>query len=1482
MNNEGGKPRLLIVSYGWKESGGGTRLPRSIACAFAKRGFQVAQFYASLKTDHNFPPYSIEEHLEDGVQLLGLFNRPALFTDPDNPEREIHDQAVLEKFIMVLDRVKPGLVHYHNFHGLTLALAKETWLRRIPSCYSPHNYYMIDPELYLLKNGLELWDSVDLIRNSEAVARNPHLLEWYHRRIETTLKLMNEWVDITLVSSRRQQELLVQHGADSSRFALVHQASQSSDELWSNESFAKFPHLSSTSVLRIGVIGGLMPIKGVHILVAAAQSFEAGEVEIEIYGAPVPGYQELLQSLDHKGLIRFHGDYTTDQLPAIASRLDVAVVSSVVEDCAPLAVLELHAMRLPVIGARIGGIPDFISEGTDGLLYDPYDIKGLAEIINACRKTPSLLNYLRSNIFSPSLTFSRYLDHLEKVYATLTSGKAFRAADFDLPIEPRKAVIPALSPSIHWQGGLFVHHSLALVNRELCLQLLEKGYTVSFESIVPDQFEPGDDPRLNRLASIRNLPIKQPDVTIRHFWPPDFSRPVSGKLVVIQPWEYGSIPAAWVGQINRNVDQLWVPSHFVRNCYLKGGVEAARVQVVPNGVAVERFNPQAAPLVLSTSKGFRFLFVGGTIHRKGIDLLLAAYAAAFTATDDVCLVIKEMGSTGIYQGQTAQEMIAAFQQVALHPELLYLQDDISDAQMPSLYRACHCLVHPYRGEGFGLPIAEAMACGLAPIVTGYGAALDFCPPEIAWLIPAVEQPLPEKRISNLETVDYPWLAEPDLDTLTGLLQHAYGNQKEVVNRGRAAAEHIRERFSWQQAAAVADRLLQNLVAPHDALSGNPLKPVVSEIELIVQHQHRTCARARVRAGRGEVEQAVQLLLAEGIRLDSTAAEPYCALTEILLTAGRYQDALEVIVEMPPTVDPAYRCELEVIAACALGEDERALQLAVKVAARPRVQVALGTLAARRGELADAEQCFRQALTQDPDCASSSLSLGMLLWGQGRHQQAWQAVQQAVSADPLQEAGVALLSDMAHRLDRLPEAAALLGQVVEQFPLYRMPARSHAVLLAESGQQTEALAAVEAFLALFGMDDDLLELGLALRQQQGPRLVTVAQRKPTVSLCMIVRNEELFLAQCLQSVKAVVDELVLLDTGSTDRTVAIATLFGARVGRFDWTGSFSEARNAVLKQAKGDWILVMDADERISPQDHQALLATLQQSAGTDAWSVLIRTYSNRVQVQGWTANDGSYPAEEQADGWYPASRVRLFPNHPGIRYEGTVHELLEPSLRRLGFTIRTAPFVAHHYAEVAGLPENLRAKQLRYYELGRQKLVEQPENLSALFELAVQAGELELYDDALLLWDRLLALCPGQLDALFNKGHVLMALRRYQEALQVSCRVLEAAPDNREALFNYGTCELYLGDVEKACTLVSAQLGKDRSYPLLLALQVVLGLATGRIAEACCCYAELLTKQYDIQGYLESRLAVLQELGRHELVQAVRTAAQTARIALQP
>src|SRR6185369_11722543 len=109
------------------------------------------------------------------------------------------------------------------------------------------------------------------------------------------------------------------------------------------------------------------------------------------------------------------------------------------------------------------------------------------------------------------------------------------------------------------------------------------------------------------------------------------------------------------------------------------------------------------PLSLPTKKKFKFLFVGGTIMRKGPDILLEAFQQAFTAADDVCLVIKDFGGDSFYRGQTAQEAIRRIQKKPGAPEIVYLTQELSAEEMPSLYAACDCLVLPYRGEGFGMP-----------------------------------------------------------------------------------------------------------------------------------------------------------------------------------------------------------------------------------------------------------------------------------------------------------------------------------------------------------------------------------------------------------------------------------------------------------------------------------------------------------------------------------------------------------------------------------------------------------------------------------------------------------------------------------------------------------------------------------------------------------------------------------------------------------
>ena len=132
------------------------------------------------------------------------------------------------------------------------------------------------------------------------------------------------------------------------------------------------------------------------------------------------------------------------------------------------------------------------------------------------------------------------------------------------------------------------------------------------------------------------------------------------------------------------VDEVWAYSRSVRDCYLEAGVPPERVHVVPLGVDPELFRPGLEPLPLPPGPGIRFLFVGGTIFRKGIDLLLTAFARAFQPTDDVGLVIKDMGSQSFYRGQTAEASVAGLREQGYPVE--YIDRDLSEARCQALRR----------------------------------------------------------------------------------------------------------------------------------------------------------------------------------------------------------------------------------------------------------------------------------------------------------------------------------------------------------------------------------------------------------------------------------------------------------------------------------------------------------------------------------------------------------------------------------------------------------------------------------------------------------------------------------------------------------------------------------------------------------------------------------------------------------------------------
>jgi glycosyltransferase involved in cell wall biosynthesis len=184
----------------------------------------------------------------------------------------------------------------------------------------------------------------------------------------------------------------------------------------------------------------------------------------------------------------------------------------------------------------------------------------------------------------------------------------------------------------------------------------------------------------------------------------------------------------------------------------------------------------------------------------------------------------------------------------------------------------------------------------------------------------------------------------------------------------------------------------------------------------------------------------------------------------------------------------------------------------------------------------------------------------------------------------------------------------------------------------------------------------------------------------LSLCMIVRDEEFSLENTLLTARPHVDEMIIVDTGSTDQTLSIAKKYANRVEHFKWIDDFSAARNYSLSFATEPWILVLDADEIIAPDDY-AKLKEASRSDRYDGFYLTQRRYLGRSEGNSatWKPADPEDPYSKHYQGYHDNPIVRLFRNDESIKYSGAIHELIDPSIsaERTGMS----DVLIHHYHE---------------------------------------------------------------------------------------------------------------------------------------------------------------------------------------------------------
>lgn len=334
----------------------------------------------------------------------------------------------------------------------------------------------------------------------------------------------------------------------------------------------------------------------------------------------------------------------------------------------------------------------------------------------------------------------------------------------------------------------------------------------------------------------------------------------------------------------------------------------------------------------------------------------------------------------------------------------------------------------------------------------------------------------------------------------------------------------------------------------------------------------------------------------------------------------------------------------------------------------------------------------------------------------------------------------------------------------------------------------------------------------------------------LTVCMIVKNEEANLPRALESVKGLADEIVVVDTGSTDGTRAVAESIGASVFEHEWKDDFAEAKNAALDRASGEWIFFLDADEYVSPESGERILSAI--SGDADAYFVRIES-----------------DVKSGAGRTYVNLHQRLFRNNKGIRYEGAVHEQVDSSLKRIGAEVKNSRITIRHtgYGLDAG---EMRPKLERNLDILNRVLLENPDDAVSLFHLGETLALLGTYDAAVDAYERALGVggLPVEIRpvATQNLASSMIKLGKYEEAMRLLRRAQELDPAMLSAHLLLGSALFGLKKFDRAekeiLTYVSRAsdarksaapiLGFEADIPAALVLVAKCRLACGNLEGA--------------------------------------------------
>lgn len=344
------------------------------------------------------------------------------------------------------------------------------------------------------------------------------------------------------------------------------------------------------------------------------------------------------------------------------------------------------------------------------------------------------------------------------------------------------------------EGQFCGHASLAIVNRCLAAALVGRGVDVR---ILPtDRYEGVDELVRTDLLKHAVAHASAVDVHLRNAWPPETSNMSGGRNgLVCWAWEESEIPAVMASRFNRDLDFILTTADYVGEALRRSGVTVPCPTVGNGADHVLAFSN--SPAIRGERK--RLLHLSTFLPRKAPEALVQSFLRAFEGREDVELYVK----TGHNPHNSAREIVDRERsKVEQAPPIIIDERSLNAAEIVSLYKGADAVVLVSRGEGFGLPLAEAMMLKVPVIAARYGGQADFCNDETAFLVESRQA----KSRSHV-AASYGLWENPDIDSLVQAMRSAIDDRSVAAAKVAAASRLAHKELTW---SAVAGRVINAL------------------------------------------------------------------------------------------------------------------------------------------------------------------------------------------------------------------------------------------------------------------------------------------------------------------------------------------------------------------------------------------------------------------------------------------------------------------------------------------------------------------------------------------------------------------------------------------------------------------------------------------------------------------------------------------------